>query len=452
MIAFDRFLFAFTIASHIILVSSSIGLIIIISIAQFLAIRKNDKYYGNLAHRLTKVFTISFGVGTASGIVMAVELTALFPHFMTLVTETGVIGLFYAEIFAFFLETVCLVLYVYYSDAFRNPYSHWFMAVLVAVGTIMSAVFITTVNAWMNTPNGFDLNAFTQTGVVTSVNPWMPFFNPSAFAEVAHVLSTTVFTGCMLIGAYFAYRYLRYRDPEEKAVLSRGLRITWVTSIITLLLAGISGSNEMATLLNLQPLKYAVFDGNNVPGTGLPERIFGNIVNGQFVGGLIIPGLQGLLASFETSVTQLPGISQFPQSDLPPLIIHYTFDLMVMGAFLAGGFLLMWILGIVLKKTPFENRLFLSLQIIAGLGSLVVYELGWVSDELGRQPWIVYKVMTVSSAANTNTSLFVPGLFIIAFYIILVPTTFYFFTRVFHSKLEHEEPEEVALTGGGVNI
>ena len=452
MILFDRFLFAFTIASHIILVSSSIGLILIISIAQFLSIRRKDKYYGNLAHRLTKVFTISFGVGTASGIVMAVELTTLFPGFMKLVTETGVIGLFYAEVFAFFLETICLVVYVYYSDAFRNPYSHWFVSVLIAVGTIMSAVLITMVNAWMNTPNGFNLTTFVQSGAVTSLNPWAPFLDPSAFAEVAHVLTTTVFTGCMLIGAYFAYRYLRYHDPEEKAILSRGLRITWVTSIVSLLLAGISGSNEMATLLKLQPLKYAVFDGNNAPGAALPERIFGYISNGHFVGGLMIPGLQGFLASFETGVSQLPGISQFPQANWPPLMIHYTFDLMVLGAFLAGGFLLMWILGLLLKKTPFENRMFLFLQVIAGLGSLVVYELGWVSDELGRQPWIVYNVMRVSSAANNSTALLIPGILIIVFYIVLVPTTFYFFTRVFHSKLEHEESEEVRLTGGGVNI
>lgn len=452
MVIFDRFLFAFTIASHIILVSASIGLIIIITIAQFLSIRYDDKYYGNLAHRLTKVFTISFGVGTASGIVMAIELTALFPGFMTIVSETGVIALFYAEVFAFFLETICLVIYVYYSDAFRNPYAHWFVGVLIAVGTIMSAILITMVNAWMNTPNGFDVSVFLQTGKVTGINPWAPFYSASAFAEVAHVLSTTVFTGCMLIGAYFAYRYLRYHSPSEIAVLSRGLKIIWVTSVITLVLAGISGSNEMATLLQLQPLKYAVFDANTLPGSSLPERLFGNIVNGQYVGGITIPGVQGFLASFETGITTLPGMSQFPVADWPPTIIHTTFDLMVLGAFLAAGFLLIWVIGLIIKKRPFESKTFLVMQIIAGIGALIVYELGWISDELGRQPWVIYNVLLVSQAANNSPSLFIPGLFIIAFYLILVPTTFYFFTRVFHTKLEHEEPEEVPLTEGGVNL
>lgn len=451
-IFFDRFLFAFTIASHIILVSTSIGLIIIIAIAQFLSIRRNDKYYGNLAHRLTKVFAISFGVGTASGIVLAVELAMLFPGFMTLVSETGAVGLLYAEIFAFMLETFALVLYVYYADAFKNKYAHWFCGVLIAVGTIMSAVFITMLNAWMNTPNGFDIATYLQTGIVTGVNPWAPFLTSSGPPEIAHVLSTTVFTGCMLIGSYFAYRYLRYRDPEERAVLSRGTHITFAVGIVMLIAAGLTGSNEMATLLKLQPLKYAVFDANTVPGSSFPERLFGTFVNGNWTGGIQIPGVQGLLASLETGVSQLPGMSQFAQSDWPPLIIHTTFDLMVLGAFIAAGFFLLWIIGIFLKKKPFENPTFLVLQVVAGLGSLIVYELGWVSDELGRQPWIVYNVMLVSKAANNSSALLVPGALIIAFYIVLLPTTFYFFTRVFHSTLKHEEPEEVAVTSGGVNL
>lgn len=452
MVFFDRFLFAFTIASHIILVSTSIGLIVVIAIAEFLSIRRNDEHYSNLAHRLTKVFAISFGVGTASGIVMAVEMTMLFPGFMTLVSETGAIGLLYAEVFAFFLETFALVLYIYYADSFKSRYAHWLCGVLIAGGTILSAVMITMLNAWMNTPDGFNITTYLQTGVVTGINPWAPFLTTSGPPEIAHVLSTTVFTGCMLIGVYLAYRYLRYQDAEEKAMLSRGTRICWVVGLIALIIAGITGSNEMATLLQLQPLKYAAFDANTVSGTNFPERLFGTFVNGNWVGGIQIPGVQGMLASFETGVAQLPGLSQFAQSDWPPLIIHTTFDLMVLGAFLAGGFFLLWLIGLFLKKKPFESKIFLLLQIVAGIGSLFVYELGWMSAELGRQPWIVYNVMLVSNAANTSSALFIPGLLIIAFYLILLPTTFYFFTRVFHSKLEHEKPEKVEVMGGGVNL
>ena len=122
MILFDRFMFAFTIASHITLVVTSIALIITIVLAEFLSIRRNDSYFANLAKRLTRAFTISFGVGTASGIVMAIELVTLFPGLMTVAGQTGVITLFYFEVFAFFLETLFLVLYVYYANAFKGRF------------------------------------------------------------------------------------------------------------------------------------------------------------------------------------------------------------------------------------------------------------------------------------------------------------------------------------------
>ena len=132
MTGFDRFLFAFTIASHITLVATSIALIVIIVLAEYLSIYRRDKEYAYLAKRLTKVFTISFGVGTASGIVMAIELVTLFPTFMTVAAQTGVMELFYFEIFAFFFETIFLVLYVYYADAFTGRWTHFVAGTFVA--------------------------------------------------------------------------------------------------------------------------------------------------------------------------------------------------------------------------------------------------------------------------------------------------------------------------------
>lgn len=447
---FDRFLFAFTIGSHIILVTMSISLIVLISIAEYIGIRNNDQNYLALSNRLTKVFVISFGVGTASGIVMAVELVNLFPVFMTLVSQTGVISLFYAEVFAFFLETMALVLYVYYRNAFRGKYSHWILSLFVALGTIGSAVFITMVNSWMNSPNGFNLQQFIATGQVSGIQPYAPFITPTTFAQVAHVITTTVFTGTMIIGSYFAYKYLRTKDNIERTFYMKGLKLAGAVSIVGIILSGITGSHEMGTLLVSQPLKYAALDLNMYPGANMPERLFGFLQNGQFVWGLEIPGVQSLLATFETGIRTLPGLTQFPQSDWPPLYIHTTFDVMVTGGLLLGLFLfivgLMW----VTRRNPFSNKYVLYLQGIAGIFSLIVYELGWVTDEVGRQPWIVYNVMRTNDAANYTTSLLYPGLFIVAFYILLLPLTFYFFARVFNSTtvaqdLSGKEPS------GGVN-
>ncbi len=449
MVGFDRFLFAFTIGSHIILVSMSIALILLISILEFLYLRNRNSYHLALIRRLKKVFVISFGVGTASGIVVAVELINLFPGFMTLVSETGIIGAFYAEIFAFFLETISLVIYVYFEGVFKWKYTNLTLSIVVASGTLLSGVFITMVNAWMNTPNGFNISEYLATGKVTGVLPWATFATPSTFGEIAHVLTTTVFAGVMLIGAFFAYKYLKTRDPEEKGMFRSMLRVISGVSIIDILLAGASGSNEMSTLLQYQPLKYAAMDLNPTPGTGFSERLFGYIYNGHILDSIQIPGLQALLAKLETGITALPGLSQYPVSDWPPLIIHTTFDIMVVGGLFLGLFLFITFLFYVFRKDFVRNRFMMYFQIFFGFFALLVYEIGWVTDEVGRQPWIVYNVMKVYQAANYSTGLLVPGYFIIAFYLVLIPATFYFFARVFNSNPAREDMKPAAE--GGVN-
>jgi cytochrome d ubiquinol oxidase subunit I len=433
MLTFVRFLFAFTIGSHILLVSTSIALVFLIFISEFVSIRKHDQAYDALARRLSKVFVISFGVGTASGIVMAVELVGLFPSFMTLVASTGAMALLYAEVSAFFLEVLALVLYVYYWNTFRRRYSHWAVSVFVVIGTLASAVFITMVNAWMNTPNGFDTSAFIGSGfkTVTGVEPFAAFLTVSTVTQIFHVLVTTLFAGTMVIGAYFAYWFVRSGDAGEKAMYSRALKILGAMAIVTIVLSGISGSEEMGSLLVNQPLKYAALDGNTVPGTNLPDRFFGSVVNGTYVGGISVPGMQALLAKFETGTTTLPGLSQFPANTWPPLLVSTTFNVMTVGGLALGLFLFAFFVSFVRKRRPYESRRLLYTWIPAAVLATLVYQLGWATDEVGRQPWIVYNVMTVAQAANTSDALLVPGIVIVLFYLAVIPVTFYFYSRVF---------------------
>jgi cytochrome d ubiquinol oxidase subunit I len=444
MVLFDRYLFAFTIASHILLVSMSIALIIVISLAEFLAIRRNDEHYEALHKRLQKVFVISFGVGTASGVVMAVEFVTLFPTFMTVVSQTGAISLFYAEVFAFFIETISLVLYVYYADYFQGKYSHWLMSLPIAVGALLSGVLITMVNAWMNTPNGFDIQTFIQSGDVTGVNPWAPFSTVSTYGEVAHVLPTVLLAGVMLIGGYFMWRTLRVKDSKEKAVLVKGLRITAVLGMIMIVAAGLTGSNEVVTLLKYQPLKYSAIELNPNPGTDLPEKLFGYLVDGKYYGGIVVPHLQSFLVWLEAGITELPGLSQFPSSLWPPLYVHATFDTMVGGGLLIGLFFFAYLVDwVFISKKPHEVKLFQYSWIPVAFLALIVMESGWVTDEVGRQPWILYNVMKVQEAANYSSSLLIPGILIVAFYIVLIPLSFYFFSRVFNPNSRSSEPEMV---------
>ena len=435
MVLFDRYLFAFTIASHILLVSMSIALIIVIVLAEFMAIRGGDKHYETLYKRLTRVFVISFGVGTASGVVMAVEFVTLFPAFMTVVSQTGAISLFYAEVFAFFLETIFLVLYVYYSNYFQGNYSHWVMSLPIAVGALLSGVLITMVNAWMNTPNGFDIQTFIRSGDIVGIDPWAPFSTISTFGEVIHVLPTVLLAGVSLIGGYFAWRSLKVEDPDERSVLEKGMKITAVLGMIMIAVAGLTGSNEVITLLKYQPLKYSAIELNPTPGTNLPEKLFGYLVDGKYQGGIVVPRLQSLLVWLESGITELPGLSQFPSSLWPPLYVHLTFDLMVTGGLLIGLFFFMYFVDWVFKsKRPHQLKIFQYGWIITAFLAIIVMESGWITDEVGRQPWILYNAMMVKEAANYSSSFLVPGILIIVFYITVLPSSFYFFTRVFNSQ------------------
>jgi cytochrome d ubiquinol oxidase subunit I len=367
---------------------------------------------------------------------MAVELVGLFPSFMTLVASTGAMALLYAEISAFFLEVLALVLYVYYWNRFRGRYSHWVVSLFVVMGTLASAVFITMLNAWMNTPNGFDASIFVTSGfkTITGIEPYAAFLTVSTISQVFHVLVTTLFAGTMVIGAYFAYWFVKSRDAGQKAMYSKALKILGVIAIITIVLAGISGSEEMGNLLVNQQLKYAALDGNTVPGTNLPDRFFGSIVNGSYVGGISIPGMQGLLAQFETGTTALPGLSQFPANTWPPLFVSTTFNVMTVGGLALGLFMFIFFVSFIRRRRPYESRRLLYIWIPAAVLAMLVYQLGWATDEVGRQPWIVYNVMTVAQAANTSDALLVPGVFIVLFYLVVIPATFYFYSRVFQGS------------------
>jgi cytochrome bd ubiquinol oxidase subunit I len=301
-------------------------------------------------------------------------------------------------------------------------------------------VFITMVNAWMNTSNGFDTASFISSGfkTISGVQPYAAFLTPSTVNQVLHVLTTTLLAGSMVIGAYFAYWFVRSRDSDQRDLYSKALKILAVIAIVTIVLSGITGSEAMGNLLVNQPLKYAALEGNPIPGTSLPDRFFGSVVGTSYVGGFSIPGMQSLLAQFETGITTLPGLSQFPAADWPPLFVNTTFDAMALGGVILGVFFLLYFVSFIRKKRPYESRRLAILWIPAAVLAMLVYQLGWATDEVGRQPWIVYNVMTVAQAANTSEALLLPGIMVVAFYLLVVPATFYFYARVFRGSKVHQ--------------
>lgn len=399
-----------------------------------MAIRKKDIHYEVLSRRLAKALVIFFAVGTASGTVLAVELFTLWPSFMVLIAKVDILP-FYYEVFAFFLEAISLVLYVYYWDYFKNRYHHWLLSLFVAVGTVMSAVFITMINAFMNTPSGFNITLYLATGVVKDVNPLAAVASPSAFVEISHVVTATLTAGSFALLTYLAVNYHRAKSADARDVYRKGINITAVVAFISIVLAGISGDASMRMLMSLQPIKYAAIELNVFHSeANAPELLGGIMINGSPAYYISLPGVQSIIAFLSFNSTQkVPGLLNYPSSLWPPLFIHLTFNTMVGGGMLLGLFSI-FLLYKVARRGSIDGRFLYYGFVLAGVIAETIYDAGWVTDEVGRQPWIIYNVMTVFSAANTSPSVLPLGIGIILFYLIVVPFTFYFSAKVLKNE------------------
>ncbi len=429
---FDRFLMGFSLGIHIILAVIGIALPVIIVTAEVVGIKRNDPYYTRIAKRLTTMLIVFFAVGTASGTLVALELLFLWPKFMVLVGHVAILTL-YIEVFAFFLEAIFLGVYVYSWDKFDNRYIHAFTGVLVALGAVLSAVFITMLNAFMNTPVGFNIPEYIKTGIIAGVQPLAVLATPSTLVEVAHVVSTSYFAGGFIFIFYFAYRMLR-STGDERLHYRKGLNIAFSLTLIATFFAVITGILSISGLYAFQPEKYAAMELDLYPQTHAPELLGGFYSNGTVKGAIAsIPNLQSILATGSANGA-VPGLSSYPSSTWPPLVVHFMFDTMVGLGFGFGFVMLIIFFMLVLKMHPFDRKWVLVLLIAAAVVAVLLLELGWATAEIGRQPWIVYNVLLVSQAANTSPIIIPLAIFFVVFYALVLPFTVLVIKRLLRDR------------------
>ncbi len=430
VVGFDRFLMAFSLAVHIILASVGIALPVIIVLAEILGIRKRDRHYEVMAKRLSLVLVVLFGIGTASGTLVAMELFLLWPSFMTLVGQVAILPV-YIEVFAFFLEAIFLAVYIYSWDKFENRYAHAMVGVLVAIGAVASGILITMLNSFMNTPVGFNIQEYLQNGVVTGINPLAVFWAPATGIEVAHVVVTTYFAGTFIFCAYMALMLLRCREAE-RGYYRKGLKLTFAILVFATLLSVYTGVNSINTLASIQPEKYAALEGNLNTTANAPELLFGYLSNNTVKGAIVIPGLQSQLLGGPNVIA--PGLLQYPKSTWPPFVVHDMFNVMVILGFGFGIFILFVLSLTAIRKRPFERRPILWLFVIAGVFAVALMELGWATAEVARQPWIIYNVMLVSQAANYSQSVLPIVIALIIVYALILPLTLVVLRRLFRGR------------------
>jgi cytochrome d ubiquinol oxidase subunit I len=266
----------------------------------------------------------------------------------------------------------------------------------IIVGSTMSAVFITTVNAWMNTPTGFSV----KNGIFSNIHPLEAMLNPAMPTKVAHVLSSAYLTGAFLLAAIAAYHMVK--GPRH-VYFQKTLRLTMVSGFILAIATLIAGDLSGKFLAEHQPEKLAAAEWHFDTQQRAP-LVLGGMLDPKTLEvryGIQIPLALSILAKGSTN-GEVKGLNDIPRHLWPPLFVHYLFDMMV-----AIGFYLIFISAVFLflwaKKEGNEWHPWVMRGIVAGAPlSFLAIELGWIYAEVGRQPWMIRGIMTVKEGVTTS--------------------------------------------------
>ena len=445
-----RILTGLTLGVHILYATVGVGIPLLIMVLEFLGIKKNDYHYLTMARRIAMGYTVTVAVGVVTGTIIGLQLSLIWPQFMQLAGHIIALPLF-METFAFFFEAIFLGIYLYTWDRFKNRWYHWYLTIPVVLGAGISAVFITMVNSFMNSPAGFKI----VDGVLKNVDPLKAMFNPSMPERVFHVLVTAYMTAAFIMVTIAAFNLLKSKFDEDREYHKKGLKVMMVIGLIMSGLTLLAGDLSAKYLHNYQPEKLAAIEWHFETEGNADLILFGVLdeENQEVKGALRIPSALSILSDWKPS-TEVTGLNDIPKDEWPPLVIHYFFDVMVFfGMFGFGASLLYFILK-WLKPELLHSKLMLYIFVLTGPLSFLAIEAGWFTAELGRQPWMVRGYMRVSEAITEASGL---GLTLILFgvlYFVLVTTTILVLTRMFKDKsakdsqIQYYGTESLDETGG----
>ena len=308
---FSRVLTETTLSFHIIYATIGVGVPLMIMIAQWVGIKKNDEHYILLARRWARGFVITVAVGVVTGTAIGLQLSLLWPNFMELAGNVIALPLF-METFAFFFEAIFLGIYLYTWDRFENQKKHLLLLIPVAIGASFSAVFITIVNAFMNAPRGFDI----VNGELVNINPLLAMFNPAMPTKVAHVVVTAYMTAAFVLAAIAAFRLLK---GSNHVYHKKALYLTMKVGLVFAIAAAIIGDFSGKYLAEYQPEKLAAAEWHFETEENAPLILYGVLDDGEVKYAIKIPYALSILAHGNPTA-EVIGLDQFPEDEIPPLV------------------------------------------------------------------------------------------------------------------------------------
>jgi len=379
---------------HIVIACLGVGFPIVILTAEWLGLR-GDAAAARLARHWAKAFGVLFAVGAVSGTILSFEFGILWPGLMG--TFGDVWGLPFAiEGVAFFLEAIFLGIYLYGWDRF-TPRAHLLVGLPIPFAGVASAIFVVTANAWMNQPSGFDVAHYAATGKVRGVDPWAAMFNPATPPETAHMVFAAIMVAGFAVSSVYAWGLLHGRRDRYHRV---GFLVPFVIAAVATPVQIGLGDWSARFLYERQPVKFAALEGVMETTTRAPLTIGGIYVDGEVRYGLKIPAALSFMADRDLDAV-IRGLEEVPADERPPVaIVRTAFQGMVgIGSLLLG--LGLWLaITLVRRRDLPRSRIFLCGAVAAGPLAALALELGWVTTEVGRQPWIVYRLMRVEEAVT----------------------------------------------------
>lgn len=437
----SRLQFAFTIAFHYIYPPLSIGLGIIMVVMEGMYLKTKDKFYENMTKFWVKVFALTFAIGVASGIVMEFEFGTNWATYSRYVGDVFGSALAAEGIFAFFLESGFLAVLVFGWDKV-GPKMHFFSTLMVSLGSMFSAVWIVIANSWMQTPAGFHIVGEGMEARAEITDFWELVFNPSSMERLSHVLS-----GCWLAGAFLVISIAAYYIIKNRHIrfAVSSLKIALVIAAIASLLQLFTGHQSAVGVSKNQPAKLAAMEAVFDSQEDAPLYLFGwvNDQRQEVKFGIAIPGLLSYLIGFNPK-TQVIGLNEFPEDERPPVnIVFQAYHLMV-----AVGFALIAIslLGVFFwwRGTLFKKKWLLWIFVFSVLLPQIANQVGWITAEVGRQPWIVYGLMRTSEGISKAVEAGQVWFSLILFTIIYL-FLFLLFLYLLNEKIKHgpDDPDRI---------
>ena len=392
-----RIQFAFTIGFHFLFPAMTLGTALVILISETIYLIKKDETYRKITDFFARLLGLIFVVGAATGLTMEFSFGTNWSNYSRAVGDVFGPILAAEGVIAFFLESVFVGVLIFARNKV-SPRIYWLSALLVFIGGHLSAFWIIVANSWMQTPAGYEINA---AGKIVLTSFTHAVFNPSTLIRFFHTVMASWMT-CAIMVAGIAGYYVRkgLHGQTARAMLKIGV----IFFALTPLMQVGTGHMHAIQVINTQPEKAASLEGHFVTAKGAPLYVVGWVdEENQKTYGIYVPRFLSFLYNFDWN-SEIKGLQDFPRENWPPVnLVFQTYHVMVGVGMLA---IAIGLLGAYLLWTGriYQTRGYLFILPFLIPLPHVAHETGWMAAEVGRQPWMIYKLMKTADAASVVVS------------------------------------------------